>query len=189
MQWSNGVAMATWDDFLSQAYAAWRQPLLRWLHRRLGNAADAEDLVQEAYTRWAESPASTRPESPRAYLARIALNAEQEPRYQRLRQERAASNPQDAAADIASEGTCPLAKAASHQALDRLADAIAELPPRQRHAFMRHRFDNQSYDDIAAEMGISRRMVAKHIANALAYCQLRIQFPDATLAAARLDRS
>jgi RNA polymerase sigma-70 factor (ECF subfamily) len=181
--------MATWDDILSQAYTAWRQPLLRWLHRRVGNAADAEDLVQEAYTRWAESPASTRPESPRSYLARIVLNAEQEPRFRRLRQERDTFSPQDAAVDIASEGTCPFARAASHQALDRLTDAIAELPPRQRYAFMRHRFDNKSYDEIAAEMGISRRMVAKHIANAVAYCQLRIQFPDATRLAARLDRA
>lgn len=181
--------MATWDDILSQAYAAWRLPLLRWLHRRLGNSVDAEDLVQEAYTRWAESPASTRPDSPRSYLARIALNVEQEPRYRRQRQERDAASLQDAATDIASEGTCPLAMAASRQALDRLTDAIAELPPRQRHAFIRHRFDNKSYDEIAVEMGISRRMVAKHIANALAYCQLRIQFPDAKLLAATLDRS
>lgn len=181
--------MANWDDFLSQAYVAWRQPLLRWLQRRLDSAVDAEDLVQEAYTRWAESPASTRPSSPKSYLARIALNVEQEPKYRRLRQERDAASQQGTAADPASEGTCPLAVAASRQALDRLTDAIAELPPRQRHAFMRHRFDNKSYDEIAAEMGISRRMVAKHIANALAYCQLRIQFPDAKLLAATLDRS
>lgn len=180
--------MANWDDFITQAYTTWRMPLLRWLTKRLRNPSDAEDLLQEAYTRWAESPAATRPDKPRSYLAQIALNLQQEPRYQRTSREREGQRLEYQSTALADHGANPLDSAQSRQTLTRLEAAIGELPPRQRHAFTRHRFDDVSYADLAKEMGISKRMVAKHIANALAYCQLRILYPNAQHLASKIDR-
>lgn len=184
--------MDSLDDILTQAYVRCRAPLRKWLARRLRNEADAEDLVQEAYARWAGSGAATRPHNPLAYLTRIALNALQEPAFRNARRERGHERLTEDAIDGALpppyETNWPERDTENRQLLQRLQSAIAELPPRQRQAFTLHRFDGLSYAQIAAHMGISRRMVAKHIAHALAYCHLRVQYPSAeALLRHRLD--
>jgi RNA polymerase sigma-70 factor (ECF subfamily) len=78
----------------------------------------------------------------------------------------------NAAADTVS----PAAAVEHRQRLARLQDALDELPERQRQAFVLHRFDGDTQDDVAQQMNISRRMVTKHLSRALAYCQLRVQY-------------
>ena len=38
------------------------------------------------------------------------------------------------------------------------------------------RFDGLTQDEIAARMDISRRMVVKHLARAIAYCEVRVHY-------------
>ena len=54
-------------EFLSQ-----RSKLLGVAYRMLGSMSDAEDVVQDCYLRWQESPLSI--DSPAAYLRKIAVN-------------------------------------------------------------------------------------------------------------------
>ena len=57
-------------------YRAHGRPLWAYLYRLTGNAADADDLLQEAYCRLLATPMATREDSQlRAYLFRIATNA------------------------------------------------------------------------------------------------------------------
>jgi len=59
-----------------ELYHAHGRPLWAYLYRLTGNAADADDLVQEAYCRLLATPMATREDSQlRAYLFRIATNA------------------------------------------------------------------------------------------------------------------
>lgn len=44
---------------------------------------------------------------------------------------------------------------------------IRALPQRTREAFLMHRFESQTYRQIAARLGVSVSMVEKHIAEAL----------------------
>jgi RNA polymerase sigma-70 factor (ECF subfamily) len=44
---------------------------------------------------------------------------------------------------------------------------IRALPPRTRDAFLLHRFEDQTYGQIAKRLGVSVSMVEKHIAEAL----------------------
>jgi RNA polymerase sigma-70 factor (ECF subfamily) len=63
----------------------------------------------------------------------------------------------------------------THQAIDRLfTEAIAKLPPKCRLAFMLSRFDGLTYPQVAAKMGISVKMVEKHITRALIACRLAV---------------
>jgi RNA polymerase sigma-70 factor (ECF subfamily) len=55
-------------------YQETARPLWAYLYRLVGNAADADDLVQEAYLRLLRAPALSSASERRAYLFRIASN-------------------------------------------------------------------------------------------------------------------
>jgi RNA polymerase sigma-70 factor (ECF subfamily) len=53
------------------------------------------------------------------------------------------------------------------------------LPERRREAFVLHSIDGLTQTEVAQRMGISRRMVHNHVALAMAYCELRVQYDSA----------
>lgn len=59
----------------------------------------------------------------------------------------------------------------NQQYIEHIVAAIEQLPPRCREAFIRHRIDGQSQNEIAASMGISTNMVEKHIIRAMLACR------------------
>ena len=169
--------MSARDDALEQAYIKWHLPLLRFLKRRLRSDAEAEDVTQESFTRWAESGARTVPADPQAYVTQIALNTVQANTRQEIMVPLDEGSPEQYGASPV-EASCPLHMAETRQILERIEQALDEMPERQREAFTLHRFDGLSHDEIAQEMGISSRMVSKHISRAVAYCHLRTQYPS-----------
>lgn len=164
---------------IAQAYTSWRLPLLRFIQRQLGNRDQAEDLVQESFARLAASPSQPPPDKQRAYLYQITQNLI----HDAGREQMARGNPVSLDTlqedDMPTDHASPLAVASQRQRLARLDEALAELPERQREAFVLYRFDGLTQDEIAERMGISRRMVVKHLGRALAYCQLRVNYASA----------
>ena len=55
---------------------------------------------------------------------------------------------------------------AAREELEIIAAAIAALPDNCRIAFVRSRIDGKKHAEIAEEMGISKSMVEKHVAEA-----------------------
>ena len=55
--------------------------------------------------------------------------------------------------------------------LERIRDAINDLPVSCRAAFVMHRFEGRSYGEIAAALGVSRTVVENYVARALDMCQ------------------
>lgn len=55
--------------------------------------------------------------------------------------------------------------------LERIRDAINDLPASWRAAFVMHRFEGRSYGEIAATLGVSRTVVETYVARALDRCQ------------------
>jgi RNA polymerase sigma-70 factor (ECF subfamily) len=53
------------------------------------------------------------------------------------------------------------------ESLDCILAALEQLPPRTRHAFVLHRFENMTYAEIALRMGVTRSGVEKLIMRAL----------------------
>src|SRR3546814_1350235 len=61
--------------------------------------------------------------------------------------------------------------ATAQQALRILSLSIAGMPDRRRLAFERYVFADRTAGQVAAEMGVSVKMIEKHVAQARAYCR------------------
>jgi len=155
-----------------QIYTEIRGELLRFLTARLGDAAAAEDALQDLWLRLQASDIGPVANG-RAYLYRAAQNIALD--AVRARQRGTARDRQWASAH-SGPGAEPvdLAPNAEADMLAReeaaaLASAIAALPEAAGRAFRLHKLDGLSHAEVAARLGISRSGVEKHIAVAMAH--------------------
>lgn len=65
--------------------------------------------------------------------------------------------------------------AADAEKLRRLRRALAKLDPRTREAFLLHRTEGLSYDEIGERLGISPEAVERHVADALYRLAVRME--------------
>lgn len=166
---------------LARLYARWRQPLLRLLRGRLRNPALAEDATQDVFVRLASARKCLSADEEQPYLRTVASSVVLDAWRRQGRGQGPVLVALDAPAEhgLALSGhspACPCETAAQRQRLARLEQAVAELPERQRQAFLLNRIDGMTHDEVAAAMGISSRMVAKHLQRAMAYCALRVRY-------------
>lgn len=163
---------------VSGAYRAFHAELLKFLGKRLGSSADAADLAQDAFTQWLDWRDRRAVEQPRAFLFQIARNLLRD-HWRRQQARPQASEDVDTGqvleAMVDEQGASPLEKVEQQQRLHLLAQALDDLSPRRREAFVLHKFDGLSQADVAARMGISLSMVEKHIASALLHCKRRVE--------------
>jgi RNA polymerase sigma-70 factor (ECF subfamily) len=160
------------NNALVDAYLVKRADLIRFFTLRLRSPAAGEDLVQEIYLKVAALEPGTRIDNPAAYLYRLGHNL----MLDRLRSERRAAAReadyrQGHHAQIAGEDVADFAPAdeavASRLRLERLVAALQAVSPLTRQVFIRHKFDGCSQAEVAAQLGLSRSAVEKHVAAAL----------------------
>jgi len=155
------------DALLADLYRRESPGLVRILSRQTRNSADAQDLVQDIFFRFARMrgrlPSSL--ERPQAYLRRIAAN---------LLKDRAKANFRHSAALHVAADEEMLPGPDQHRLLEsrdmlrRLEAAMMRLRPRTREIFMAHRIDGMSYAQIAERTGLSVKGVEKQMGKALA---------------------
>lgn len=144
--------------------------LLRFLTTRLGNEAEARDAAQEAYVRLLQLDQPDRPSFLRAYLFKTAANVATDVlRRRRTRHLHAAQ----AAADD-TEVPSQEAALAARQQLQLIDEALKELPPRCRAAFLLSRREGWNAAQIGDHLGVSDRMVRTYIVRALEHIQLML---------------
>lgn len=158
---------------LNQIFAETRGELVRFLTARTGSAGDAEDIVQDVWLRI--QGADTGPvANGRAYLYRVAQNLVLDRVRERRRRARRENDWADSQADIRGGEAADLRPDAMAQIIERedaaaFAAAIAALPEGAGRAFRLHKLDGLSHAEVAAQLGISRSGVEKHIAVAMAH--------------------
>lgn len=156
----------TSDNRLLAIFSEQRPALLRYLRRRVGNAALAEDLAQQTWVQAASAPGS-RIDNPRAYLFRIATNlALDHQRHvgQGIEVTAAASQLEV----IADPAPSPETAALHRSELARLLRAVDRLPPRCRQVFILAKVHELTYAEIAERLGIAKNTVMVHMTRALA---------------------
>lgn len=169
---------------LASLYTRWRQPLARMLRRYFDTPEAVEDAAQEVFARIASAGKVLPAGQERPYLHQAARSMagdawRKHPGRHGV-QVVSAADCEDELHDIAGGDGGSTERAAEHrQRLARLHAAIAELPERQRQAFVLHRVQGHTVEETAQSMGISVRMVVKHLSRGLSYCQARIHYADA----------
>lgn len=147
--------------------------MLRFLTARVGDAAEAEDVLQELWIRLQSADAGPVANA-RAYLYRAAQNQALDRARSRQRRDRrdgewVAEHAGPGGAEPAD--TRPNAEAAmlAREEAAALARAIEALPEGAGRAFRLHKIDGLSHAEVAARLGISKSGVEKHIAVAMAH--------------------
>ena len=133
-----------------------------YLRRTLRRDADADEIAQEAMLRIWNARGSVSLDTARPLLFRIASNLaiDRLREHQRWRFSDIADAPQEAET-ISAERIV-----AAREELAVIEAAIAALPDNCRAAFVSSRVDGKTHAEIAGEMGISKSMVEKHVAEA-----------------------
>lgn len=156
---------------LTAVLAEYRHQLVRFFTSRTGDAAEAEDIVQEIWLHVDRSESGPIA-NPLAYLHRVGMNIVLDRVRERKRRGRREQDWSDMAIDqqggeAVDASPSPLAVAEGRQRIRALATAIDALPPGAGRVFRRHKIDGLSHGEVAAELGISKSAVEKHIAVAL----------------------
>ena len=144
--------VAEGDPAAVRALVARKLPRLMSLAQRmLGEAAEAEDVAQEAFLRiWRQAPL-WRPGQAKfdTWLHRVALNL----CYDRLRRRREVVT--DAPPEQADPGPAPDRGLEARDVARRVSTALADLPERQREAIVLCHYQELGNIEAAAVMGVS----------------------------------
>lgn len=132
-----------------------------------------EDVLQELYIKASAVRDDAEVREPSAFLYRLAANLLTD----RLRSTRRSAMRDGAWRWTYADGEggdqdstpSPERAVAARQQLQRLVRALDTLPERTQTIFRRHKFDGLSYEQVAAEVGVSRSSVEKHMMRALGH--------------------
>ena len=155
-------------DALYRRYAAWLRRILR---RRFGDAlaADAEDLVQEAYLRLAPLEAAGVVRHPRALLLQVATNLARDQLRRVARGGGATARIEDVT-ETDEHGAL-----ADQDAALLLKQVVAALPPPLKDVFVLSRFAGMTNQDIADRCGLAVKTVEWRMTRALALIALQLR--------------
>lgn len=157
-------------------YLAHRSELLGYANRFVPDFSRAEDVVQEAYVRFAAAADQKLLSDPLSYLYRIVRNLALDVRRGADRERnRFVPDGETTLALQAREAPSPESEAGAREELDLLATAMAELPEPARIALEMHRLGGHSVRDIAASLGVSVGTAHALIVNGLEHCRQRLR--------------
>lgn len=154
--------------------------LLHYFSRMTGGKDAAADIVQETYARVLHAQQSgTVITEPRALLYRTGKNVMIDlHRRDTVRGKAFTDDDRQRDDELYGPDTLPAESAtephrqwASSKNLVEMLTVIDGLPTRCREAFILHKFDGHSHAEVAARMGISKKMVEQHIKLAMQACR------------------
>lgn len=168
---------------LSSLFEEHNRTLQSFLMARLGNEQEAREVAQEAYVRLLQLHHPGTVSFLRAYLFKTAANLAVDRIRQRANRERLdRSGPESELIDRVS----PDRRLMAAEELGILEQALRELPPQYRRAFVLHRFEDWSTAQIAKELGVQERMARNYVSRAAIYCKLRMDGVPPSEATARV---
>ena len=164
------------DSDIRMLYLAHRDDLVGYAHSIVGNRADAEDVVQEAYLRVDRGGESRSIIQPLAYLYRIVRNLSLDGQ-RRLARERQRAGPRtvEIVDRVAAASPSPEAVSASRAELLIVARALAELPERTQTAFRLHRIEGLTLQQVGERLGVSGVRAHQLVRDALRHCAQRLE--------------
>jgi RNA polymerase sigma-70 factor (ECF subfamily) len=148
--------------------------LMSFLSQRVKCSEDAQDILQETFIRYAEYSGKTQVDNPRAFIYRIASNLATDYFRSHASRSRLYAEPEKHIDIYADPAPSPEQCAMSQQQLDRLIQALSELPPKCRDVFIMLKLKNHSYAEVEQQLGISETMAVKYMNRALTHCRQKL---------------
>lgn len=152
--------------------------LVDHLRRRFGaDRGFARDVVHDVCVHLLAEPPRQPVTTPIAYLRRATLNLA----IDRHRVESARSawvQSMDELPEGISEAPGQARQLDAAREFERLAEAIALLPPRCREVFVMHKVHELPQAEVALTLGISRKAVEKHVRLGMAACRAALDRHD-----------
>lgn len=154
---------------VSTLYSAHHGWLLGWLRNRMGNAFDAADLAHDTFLRVLMRSDLAGLRAPRAYLGTIARGLMAD-FFRRKDLERAYLEALAALPEALAPS--PETRALMLEALIAIDAMLDGLKPQVRQAFLLSQLEGLSYQEIADQLGVTKRTVGNYMCKAIEHCFL-----------------
>jgi RNA polymerase sigma factor (sigma-70 family) len=175
------VLMAEQDKRITETISRERGRLRSFIRRRVPDANEAEDILQDVFFEYVENYRLPEPiEQVGAWLFRVARNRI----IDRFRKKREVQLPQISDADgdehwldevLPSSEAGPEAAYARGVLLEELLGALAALPKEQRDVFIAHELDGRSFKELAEESGVALNTLLARKRYAVLHLRERLQ--------------
>ena len=171
------------DQRISDAIRLERTRLRNFIRKRVPDPQDAEDILQDVFFELIEAFRLVKPvEQVGAWLFRVARNRI----IDLFRRKRPVSL--DDPVSVGNEGVLfsfedllpspeagPEAAFARSVLLEEIAEALEELPPEQRDVFIAHELEGRSFNELAAQTGVSINTLLSRKRYAVLHLRRRLQ--------------
>ena len=149
------------DQQIAETVERERRRLRNFIRKRVPDASDADDILQDVFSELVEAYRLTKPiEQVGAWLFRVARNRIID-RFRKRREEPLSEQVAEDGEVLTLEELLPSPDAGPEAAYTRsvllaeLEEALDELPPEQREVFVAHEIEGRSFKELAAEGGVS----------------------------------
>jgi RNA polymerase sigma factor (sigma-70 family) len=171
-----GVPATPGDDatFLADLDRRFRVQLIRYFGKRIREAYDVDDLVQEVFIRLVRQAAIESVQQIDSYVFQTAANVIRD----RARRHAARHHREHDAlseSDLPTNDLSPERVLLGTEQLARAVAALEELPDNTRRVFMLRRYEGMRHEEIAAHLGISISGVRFHMEKAKAHLARRLE--------------
>ena len=173
------------NRLLSEVIHREQQRLRNFIRKRVADAGDAEDILQDVFYELVETYRLMKPpvEQVGAWLYRVARNRIID-FFRKKRPEPVGNGPADGPDDedivlledlLPSPDAGPDAAYARSVLMEELNAAIEELPEEQRDVFIAHEIDGRSFKELADETGLSVNTLLSRKRYAVLHLRRRLQ--------------
>jgi RNA polymerase sigma-70 factor (ECF subfamily) len=152
---------------LSRLFQEHNQALIRFLMARVDSEQEARDVAQEAYVRMLQLDSRGTVSLLSSYLFKTAANIA----IDRMRNRSVSRRVMRGLGEegVEAQVATPERILQSREDIELIERSVAELPPKCRQAFYLHRLHELGPLEIAARLGVSKRMVHHYLVQAMAH--------------------
>jgi len=176
---TSDTPMTEQNQRIAETVTRERGRLRNFIRRRVSDASEAEDILQDVFREFVEACRLPEPiEQIGAWLFRVARNRIID-RFRKKREEPLPQAPDEDGQSL--EDMLPSAESGPEAAyaravlLEELHAALGELPREQRDVFIAHELEGRSFRELAAESGVSLNTLLARKRYAVLHLRMRLQ--------------
>jgi RNA polymerase sigma factor (sigma-70 family) len=178
---ASGASVVEQDKHIAETVARERGRLGSFIQRRVPDAGEAEDILQDVFFEFTEACRLPQPiEQVGAWLFRVARNRIID-RFRKKKEEPLPELGEESDEDRWLDGVLPFSDAGPEAAyarrvlLEELHAALDELPGAQRDVFIAHEIEGRSFKELSAESGVGVNTLLARKRYAVMHLRVRLR--------------